>query len=92
MNEPSTSTKIFLSPQINDVMEGTKTPLGSGDSKEVLNEEGDVYAEQRDRIKMIMNSYDDTDSEDSQMNSESEDKITEDMEQVAAEMKKIMLN
>ena len=34
-----------------------------------------------------MNSYDDTDSEGSQMSSESEDEIIEDMEQVAADMK-----
>ena len=57
MNEPSTSTKFSLSPQINDVMEGTKTPLGSGDSKEVLNEEHDVYAKQRKTLKMIMSSH-----------------------------------
>ena len=38
---------------------------------------------------MIISSYDDTDSEDTQMNSESEDEIIEDMEQVAAEMEKI---
>ena len=62
MNEPSTSTKILLPPQVNqhDVMEGTKTPLGIGgdvnDSKEVSNEEDDVYAEQREHIKMIMSS------------------------------------
>ena len=29
LNEPLTSTKFSLSPQINDVMEGSKTPLGS---------------------------------------------------------------
>ena len=38
---------------------------------------------------MNMSSYDDdTDSEDGQISSESEDEIIEDMEQVAAEMKK----
>ena len=38
---------------------------------------------------MNMTSYDDdTDSEDGQISSESEDEIIEDMEQVAAEMKK----
>ena len=36
---------------------------------------------------MSMRSYDDTDSEDSQINSESENEIIEDMEQVAADMK-----
>ena len=45
-------------------MEGTNRPLGSGgddnDSKEVSNEEEDVYAEQREHINMIMSSYDDT--------------------------------
>ena len=86
-NENQVDTKFSLSPQINDVIEGTKTPLGRADSKEVVNEEDDVYAEQRERIKMIMSSYDNTDSEDSQMNSESEDENIEDMEQVAAEMK-----
>ena len=35
----------------------------------------------------MLSSYDDTDSEDTQMNSESEDEIIEDIEQVAAEMK-----
>ena len=34
-----------------------------------------------------MSSYDDTDSEDDQISSESEDEINMDMEQVAAEMK-----
>ena len=87
LNEPSTSTKFSLSPQINDVTEGTKTALGSGDSKEVLNEEDYVYAEQMEPIKMIMSSYDDTDSDNSQMNSEIENEIIEDIEQVAAEMK-----
>ena len=64
-----------------------KTSLGSGDSKEVLNEEDYVYAEQMEPIKMIMSSYDDTDSDDSQMNSEIENEIIEDIEQVVAEMK-----
>ena len=61
----------------------------SGDPKEVSNEEDDVYTNQRERIKMSMSSHDDdTDSEDGQISSESEDEIIEDMEQVAAEMKK----
>ena len=69
-------------------MEGKNTPLGIGDPKEDLNEEDDVYSEQREGIKMIMSSYDDdTDSEDCQISSESEDEIIEDMEQVAAKMK-----
>ena len=89
LNEPSTSANFSLTPQLNDVMEGKNTPLESGDSKEVSNEEDDVYAEQRERIKMNMSSYDDdTDSEEGQISSESEDEIIEDMEQVAAEMKK----
>ena len=89
MNEPSTSANFSLTPQVNDVMEEKNTPLKSGDPKEVSNEEDDVYAEQRERIKMNMSSYDDdTDSEDGQISSESEDEIIEDMEQVAAEMKK----
>ena len=89
LNDPSTSTNFSLTPQVNDVMEGKNTPLESGYPKEVSNEEDDVYAEQRERIKMNMSSYDDdTDSEDSQISSESEDEIIEDMEQVAAEMKK----
>ena len=59
------------------------------ESKEVSNEKDDVYAEQKDHIKMSMGSYDnDTDSEDDQISSESEDEIIEDMEQVAVEMKK----
>ena len=87
LNEPSTSTKFSPTPQVNEDMEGTKRPHGSGDSKEVSNEKDDVYAEQRERIKMSMRSYDDTDSEDSQINSESENEIIEDMEQVAADMK-----
>ena len=83
------STKFPPSPQINDVMEGKNTPLESGDPKEVSNEEDYVYAEQRKRIKEIMSSYDDdTDSEDDQINSESEDEIIDDMENVAAKMKK----
>ena len=70
-------------------MEGKNTPLESGYPKEVSNEEDDVYAEQRERIKMNMSSYDDdTDSEDGQISSESEDEIIENMEQVAAKMKK----
>ena len=89
LNEPSTSANFSLTPQLNDVMEGKNTPLESGDSKEVSNEEDDVYAEQRERIKMNMSSYDDdTDSEEGQISSESEDEIIEVMEQVAAEMKK----
>ena len=70
------------------MIEGTKPPLESANSKEVSNEEEDVYAEQREHIKEIMSSYDDTDSEDDQISSESEDKIIEDMEQVTAKMKK----
>ena len=89
MNEPSTSANFSLTPQVNDVMEGKNTPLESGDPKEVSNEEDDVYAGQREHIKMNMSSYDDdTDSEEGQISSESEDEIIEDMEQVAAEMKK----
>ena len=87
MNEPSTSANFSLTPQVNNVMEGKNTPLGSGDSEEVLNEEHDVYAEQSECIKEIMSSYDDTDSEDDQISSESEDEISVDIEQVAAEMK-----
>ena len=87
LNEPLTSTKFPPTPQVNEVMEGTKRAHGRGDSKEVSNEKDDVYAEQREHIKMSMRSYDDTDSEDSQINSESEDEIIEDMEQVAADMK-----
>ena len=89
LNEPSTSANFSLTPQVNDVMEGKNTPLESADPKEVLNEEDDVYAEQRERIKMSMSSYvDDTDSEDDQISSESEDEIIEYMEQAADEMKK----
>ena len=72
-------------------MEGTHTPHGCGgddiNSKEVFNEKDDVYAEHRKWIKMILSSYDDTDSEDSQINLESEDEIIDDMEQVAVDMK-----
>ena len=61
-------------------MEGTNTPLGCGgddhESKEVSNEKDDVYAEQSDRIKMIISSYDDTNSEDSDINSESDDETS----------------
>ena len=90
LNEPSTSTKFSPTPQVNEVMEGTKRSHGRGESKEVSNEKDDVYAEQRERIKMNMSSYDDdTDSEDGQIRAESEDEIIEDMEQVAAEMEKI---
>ena len=64
------SANFSLTPQVNDVMEGKNTPLESGDPKEVSNEEDDVYAEQREHIMMIMSSYDDTDSDDSQINSE----------------------
>ena len=88
LNESSKSTKFPLSPQIDDVIEGTKAPFESADSKEVSNEEEDVYAEQREHINEIMSSYDDSDSKDGQISSESEDEIIEDMEQVAAEMKK----
>ena len=89
LNEPSTSANFSLTPQVNDVMEGKNTPLESADPKEVLNEEDDVYAEQRERIKMSMSSYvDDTDSEEDQISSESEDEIIEYMEQAADEMKK----
>ena len=76
LNEPSTSAIFSLTPQVNNVMEGKNTPLESGDPKEVSNEEDDVYAEQRERIKMIMSSYDDAESKDSQINSEREDQIT----------------
>ena len=93
LNESSTSTKFSPTPQVNDKMEGTNPPLGcdddDNDSKEVSNEEDDAYAEQRERIKMNMSSYDDdTDSEDGQIRAECEDEIIEDMEQVAAEMEK----
>ena len=89
LNEPSTSANFSLTPQVNDVMDEKNTPLESGDPKDVSNEEDDVYAEQRECIKMNMSSYDDdTDSEEGQISSESEDEIIEDMEQVAAEMKK----
>ena len=87
LNESSTSANFSLTPQINDEMKGKNTPLASADSQEVLNKEHDVYAEQREHINMNMSSYDDTDSEDDQMSSESEDEIIEDMEQIAAEMK-----
>ena len=90
LNEPSTSANFSFKSQVNDVMEGKNTPLESGDPKEVSNEEDDDYAEQRERIKMNMSSYDDdTDSEDGQIRAECEDEIIEDMEQVAAEMEKI---
>ena len=69
------------------MVEGKNTPLESGDPKEVLNEEDDVYAEQREHIKMYMNSYYDSGSDDDQICSESEDEIIEDMEQIAGEMK-----
>ena len=87
LNEPSTSANFSLTPQINDEMKGKNTPLASADSQEVLNKEHDVDGEQRECIKEIMSSYDDTDSEDDQISSESEDEINVDMEQVAAEMK-----
>ena len=80
---------VICEQPLNDVMEGKNTPLESGDPKEVSNEEDDVYAEQRERIKMSMSSYvDDTDSEEDQISSESEDEIIEYMEQAADEMKK----
>ena len=61
----------------------------SCDPKEVSNEEDDVYAEQRERIKMNTSSHDDdTDSEDSQISSESEDEIIEDMNRL--QLKKII--
>ena len=88
-----TSKTFSLSPQLNqpDEMEGINTPLGSGgddnDSKVVSNEEDNVYADQREHIKLTMSSYDDADSEDCQIDSESEDEIIENMEQVAAGMK-----
>ena len=84
-----TSKTFSLSPQLNqpDEMEGINTPLGSGgddnDSKVVSNEEDNVYADQREHIKLTMSSYDDADSEDCQMDSE----IIENMKQVAAGMK-----
>ena len=62
-----------MSPQVDVVIEGTNTPLGSGDSTEVLNEEDDAHAEQRERIKVIITSYDDTDSQESRISSESKD-------------------
>ena len=43
--------------------------------------------ETESKYQEILSSYDDTDSEDSQMNSESEDEIIMDMARVAAEMK-----
>merc|ERR1712240_957656 len=87
---PPSTANFSSTPQVNDVVEGKNTPLESGDPKEVSNEEDYVYAEQRERIKMNMSSYDDdTDSEDGQLRAESEDEIIEDMEQVAAEMEKI---
>ena len=87
LNESSTSANFSLTPQINDEMKGKDTPLARADSQEVLNKEHDVDGEQRECIKEIMTSYDDTDSEDDQRSSESEDEINVDMEQVAAEMK-----
>ena len=87
LNESSTSENFSFTPQINDEMKGKNTPLASDDSQEVLNKEHDVDGEQRECIKEIMSSYDDTDSEDDQISSESEDEINVDMEQVAAEMK-----
>ena len=72
LNKHSTCANFSLTSQVNDVMEGKYTPLGSGDPKEDSNEEDDVYAEQMERIKVIMSSYDDdTDSEDDQISSES---------------------
>ena len=87
LNEPSTSANFSLTPQVNDVMEGKNTPHGRAESKEVSNEKDDVYAEQREHIKMYMNSYYDSGSDNDQICSESEDEIIEDMEQIAAEMK-----
>ena len=87
LNEHSSSANFSSTPQVNDVVEGKNTPLESGDPKEVSNEEDDVYAEQREHIKMYMNSYYDSGSDDDQICSESEDEIIEDMEQIAAEMK-----
>ena len=87
LNEHSSSANFSSTPQVNDVVEGKNTPLESGDPKEVSNEEDDDYAEQREHIKMYMNSYYDSGSDDDQICSESEDEIIEDMEQIAAEMK-----
>ena len=87
LNEPSTSTKFSPTPQVNEVMEGIKRSHGRGESKEVSNEKDDVYAEQREHIKMYMNSYYDSGSDNHQRCSESEDEIIEDMEQVAPKMK-----
>ena len=56
--------------------------------KQKLVEARKVRFETEAKYQEMLSSYDDTDSEDTQMNSESKDEIIEDMEQVAAEMKK----
>ena len=56
--------------------------------KQKLAEARKARFETEAKYQEMLSSYDDTDSEDTQMNSESEDEIIEDMEQVAAEMKK----
>ena len=56
--------------------------------KQKLAEARKARFETEAKYQKMLSSYDDTDSEDTQMNSESEDEIIEDMEQVAAEMKK----
>ena len=73
LNESLKSTKFSPSPHINDVIEGTNTPLESADSKEVSNEKEDVYADQIEHIKEIMSSYDDSDSEDDQISWENKE-------------------
>ena len=56
--------------------------------KQKLAEARKARFETEAKYQKMLSSYDDTDSEDTQINSESEDEIIEDMEQVAAEMKK----
>ena len=68
LNENSACGNFSLTSQVNDVMERKNTPFGSGDPKENSNEEDNVYAEQREGIKVIMSSYGD-DSEDCQISS-----------------------
>ena len=55
--------------------------------KQKLAEARKARFETEAKYQKMLSSYDDTDSEDTQMNSESEDEIIEDMEQVAADMK-----
>ena len=55
--------------------------------KQKLVEARKVRFETEAKYQEMLSSYDDTDSEDSQMNSESDDEIIEDMERVATEMK-----